>query len=604
MIVDGQSIKLALGDPDHPVGTLVITQRTAGIVNELEYQSCAIGPVFKHTGAVQIFDDESDLIENFQNSDQTPIVLLRHPSEYSPNVFLLEDVRYYLEFSSESGQISEPLSALQNLAEIERVPTQDKLYAVRFASYAGRSVFDVTVDGVRYEVPFEVRCTKIEYIKEYPLMLSQISEFLSGLLLDSNSPLSERYRLGDRQSTTYYEDFILIEYLFNKLDLCGLFGYICNNIHRELIAERECSYDCAAYNVDPDSIQDLIAKGSIFPRNGGNICGRFEFSKMINIRFEDTFDTPENRLIKDFLLILLDMLDGISSCNIEGYVRCSVIEKKEMVQSMLSEWWLKDVGKLQYIPFESNILNASYGYADIFNMYLMLGLNLEFKVDDARFLFEGHTNKVSQTYEYWCYIKLFEALCELSGETKAYKMELQKRWGLSIRGGSPIEFLLPDDGGVLEVKLYYNQGTRKGHSIESYSVPLRPDFTLVINGCGNTKIVNFDSKYKLQKIELSDCEDDDLLTTICWRADIYKMHTYKDAIYHCWGSYVLYPGEKRDWFTKKMSEDWKDKKIPSVGAIPLSPLSKDIQEFTNIVGSIIKSVTEIDYTEMSVDQVF
>ena len=602
-MTEGQSVILNLGDPEHPAGTLTITECTAGLV------TCNLpGPIDiirKITEEVQIYEDENELIQSFQNRAQEPIVILRHPSEYSPNLFLLEDVRYYVEFKSNSGNISEPLSELHDFAYIERVPIEGKqLYTVKFPSYAGHGVFDVIIGEEHYEIPFEVRCSKIEYVKEYPLMLSQISDFLAGLLLNSNSPLSERYMIGNNQSSTYYEDFILIEYIFSKMGLCDLFGYICNNIHRELVTEREDSYDCAAYNVDPGAIQDLISEGFLYPRDGGSVCGRFEFSKMVNNRSEDTFDTPENRLVKDLLITLSDMLGKISACDeIEGYIRYSVREKKERIQLMLSEWWLKDVGRLQYIPFNSNVLNSRYGYADIFRMYLMLGLNLEFKIDDAKFLLEGHTNKVSQTYEYWCYIKIFEALCNLSGNPMVYKGELEKKWGLSIRGGEPISFHIPQDGTVLEVELYYNQNTHKDHPLESYSVPLRPDFTLIVSGLSNTKIINFDSKYKLQIVDLKEGEDDDIPTTICWRADIYKMHTYKDAIYHCWGSYVLYPGKTDNWYTKKISDGWTDMNIPSVGAIPLSP-SNDPQNLTETIELILKSMMKADRAVLDVDNLF
>ncbi len=597
----GQCIILNLGDPEHPAGTLTITECTAGPI------TCDLpGPISiirKITETVQIYEDENELIQSFQNRTQEPIVVLRHPSEYSPNLFLLEDIRYYIEFESDSGNISKPLSELHDFAYIERVPIKSKqLYTVKFPSYAGHGVFDAVIDEEHYEIPFEVRCSKIEYVKEYPLMLSQISDFLTGLLLDSNSPLSERYTMGNDQSNTYYEDFILIEYLFSKLKLYDLFGYICNNIHRELITEREDSYDCTAYNVDPDTIQDLISEGFVCSRNGGSIYGHFEFSKMVNNRSKDTFDTPENRLVKDFLITLSDMLEQISACNIEGYIRCSVYEKKEMIQSMLSEWWLRDVGRLQYIPFNSNVLNSRYGYADIFRMYLMLGLNLEFKINDAMFLFEGHTNKVSQTYEYWCYIKIFEALCNLSGNPTTYKGELQKKWGLSIRGGGSISFHVSLDGTPLEIEFYYNQNTHRNHPIDSYSVPLRPDFTLIVSGLSRTKIINFDSKYKLQIVDLKEGEDDDISTTICWRADIYKMHTYKDAIYHCWGSYVLYPGNTDNWYTKKLSNDWDDISIPSVGAIPLSPLNP--QNLTETIELILKSMIKADRAVLDIDNLF
>ena len=48
--------------------------------------------------------------------------------------------------------------------------------------------------------------------------------------------------------------------------------------------------------------------------------------------------------------------------------------------------------------------------------------------------------------------------------------------------------------------------------------------------------------------------------------DIYKMHTYKDAILTTEGAYVLYPGSRDGIFKVDDNEP-----IPSVGAFPLNP---------------------------------
>ena len=110
-----QSIVVALGDPDDPAGTLTITERTTGLIAEGEYQDCVINPVRKCTKAIPIYENENELVEKFKHCKQEPIVILRNPSDYSPNILLLEDARYYIGISSDSGPITDPLSDLQKL---------------------------------------------------------------------------------------------------------------------------------------------------------------------------------------------------------------------------------------------------------------------------------------------------------------------------------------------------------------------------------------------------------------------------------------------------------------------------------------------------------
>ena len=265
------------------------------------------------------------------------------------------------------------------------------------------------------------------------------------------------------------------------------------------------------------------------------------------------------------------------------------------VADMLSEMWIKDVGPLEMIPFTSSVLSSKYGYSDIFRMYLMLGVGLGFNLEDSRYLFEGHTNKVSQVYEYWCYTRLYEALKGISAQYDDF-VDSEKSWGMKIRRGAPISFLIPIEDEIVEVKLYYNQQTSRNSEIKSYSLPLRPDFTLLIDGCA---LIHLDSKYKLNLAETDDyVEDDDVFEVSCWRADIYKMHTYRDAIYMCYGSYVLYPGDdhvKRQgtidrWYTKRILSESEKDDIPSVGAITLNPSIDSLEPFKKTLSDIIRLV--------------
>ena len=68
--------------------------------------------------------------------------------------------------------------------------------------------------------------------------------------------------------------------------------------------------------------------------------------------------------------------------------------------------------------------------------------------------------------------------------------------------------------------------------------------------------------------------------------DIYKMHTYKDAILRSEGAYILYPGD-----SSKVFRGVEDEKIPSVGAFPLTP--GKLGEEENELASFIKAVLRL-----------
>jgi hypothetical protein len=128
----------------------------------------------------------------------------------------------------------------------------------------------------------------------------------------------------------------------------------------------------------------------------------------------------------------------------------------------------------------------------------------------------------------------------------------------------------------------------------AYSKSFRPDFSMVIfpaefaAGCtweaaekeaersGRIAYLHFDAKYRVDGIselfpadnnELLDEEETGKATNTYRRADLYKMHTYNDAIRRTVGSFVLYPGtgETEETYSKY------HELLPGLGAFAVSP---------------------------------
>ena len=126
-----------------------------------------------------------------------------------------------------------------------------------------------------------------------------------------------------------------------------------------------------------------------------------------------------------------------------------------------------------------------------------------------------------------------------------------------------IPFDIEIDGKPIKVDLRYNTVFNKGkNKFKTYSVMLKPDYSLIIYIDDKKHILHFDAKYKLNIYDESFKNE-----------DVVKMHAYKDAIADTIGAYVLYPGEKKELY----HED--EMRLKSVGAFPLNPgENKDKEE--------------------------
>lgn len=460
----------------------------------------------------------------------------------------------------------------------------DQYYTLFFKGYVGKGYFDVTFNGKRYTIPFEVRSKKIDYLKQYPLMIGDIAEFSVALLLGINSPLHSSFAVDTVSNDTLYEEFMLLDHIFLKKNLAGAYVQVCNNKHCELNTVSESVPAGMAWDIDPSDLVSLISSDNLCIFTNGPIAGEFAPLTVSERDYIDNYDTPENRLVKDLVLTVQKMAHRLKAnplSNGSSYISGRIVEMCSEIDLMASDPWLNTIGQLDNIPYSSTILQRRSGYRELFSIYQMLGLGIAFRQADMEDLVKGQNNKVYQIYEYWCYTRLYNCLYKMSDNKPAFPLiKSDGRWIMTIRRGNCIRFHVPLAERFANIDLYYNETFNPDHEgFRSYSVALRPDFTLIIqldSDYGSRYIINFDAKYKVKvKDNLNTVIPDSEITSDCWEYDIYKMHTYRDALMQSYGSYVLYPGNKDVLYPKPSNEaNWEDRHrivIPSVGAIPLIP---------------------------------
>ena len=214
----------------------------------------------------------------------------------------------------------------------------------------------------------------------------------------------------------------------------------------------------------------------------------------------------------------------------------------------------------------------------------MFELGFKLKWDEVTDVFKGNEKKVFELYEYWCYFELADMISNICDSTIDFNDIFslsEDNMTISLREGIVKKFFFNANYDSIRIDLLYNKTFRKSKfsDYNSYSVNLRPDYSLVIHIGEERYIIHFDAKYKLNINEESFKNE-----------DVVKMHAYKDAIADTIGAYVLYPGEKKRLY----HED--EMKLKSVGAFPLNPgkTSDNRKELVDFIHNKILDLSDLN----------
>ena len=556
----------------------------------------------------QITLENIPFVEEVDN--MTPIQYCKNVSSSFARLMFLEETEYQILFESDDVDVNYDI--LYSLTRMNNNHFKEFRFSLgdnnkfkvagtlNFRSYVGKSFLDVRKDGVNsIKIPIEVRSKKIDYFTQYSAMIADLSQHALSLIFEVNSPLYQEFELDSRQKETYYEDFMFMEYLFREDNLPSIFEYLSKNLHSQLESHTETVPLSLASNINQNTLKNIISK----PNNLFKSGAEFEIvdklkgyipSEIDQVKHEDIIDIPENRFFKYFLELVRHLVEKLLENSKEGYIKDKLLYFRDELEYYLSNKFFNHISTMDYVPFNSQILQKKEGYREIFHYFLMLEFSFRLSWDEINNQFKGFEKKLSELYEYWCYFRLLKVLNDLSIKKINFEdvFEINKdNWSITIKKGvrSAKNFKLNLDGNDIEIKLFYNLRFADNSQYRSYSLAFRPDYTLMVTIGEHVHYIHFDAKYR-SELEIIDFyskigkSGDELDKEIDERdeleekeyvfkdGDIYKMHTYKDSILKTEGSYVLYPGSK----TKRFRES--ELIIPSVGAFSLTPGNEDIEE--------------------------
>jgi predicted component of viral defense system (DUF524 family) len=384
---------------------------------------------------------------------------------------------------------------------------------------------------------------------------------------------------------------MFLEYIFRPENLLSSYGYIRRDPHKILEQYFETVPTAFASSIGPTDLINLISnpgnlsKTDVTPPKWPLEMENYVPKRISQKNYEDTLDTPENRFVKYFLELLnellIEMIIYIDFERIEGYPAEKTREYAEIIQEYIFDGWLNEVGVLYNLPSNSQVLQKKEGYRDILDYFLIFEFAFNFQCEEIKEDIKGFQQKLSQLYEYWCYLKLIKILNKLQNTKTNYESIFnfnRKEWSIQIKRSKESSQKFIIDNTDLELELAYNNTfTSKDPENHSYSLKMVPDYSLTITNNSKQYLLHFDAKYKCD-IKTSFIND-----------DIYKMHTYKDAIANTLGAYVLYPGR-----IPKIYQEYTNKIIPSVGAFPLTPGKSvnDEERLGKFIENVIKQISE------------
>jgi len=516
-----------------------------------------------------------------------------NPIEHCPyydnlsEIMLLEETEYQVLFETEGSlQDVKVLPHADDLFRRIRFKFRDRVAGIlNFRSYAGKSFLDIETPGGHESIPIEVRSKKIDYHEQYPAMLADLSDEITSLILEADSSIFQTFTPSGEDDRTLYEDFLLLEYLFRPENLPAAAERINHSFYSGLKREVQVVPAGLASVVDPNGLVGVLSDPASMDADGN-------IRNLPQLNLRETPDTPENRFYRYFLESLEDRILSLHESAPEGYIRDSLEGFLDEVNLLLSAGWLMDVGELQVLPLNSQVLQKREGYRDVLRYFFILDLALRFTWEELEDSIRGFERRLSELYEYWCYFRILRILEDITGDrVNPRDIFVRDGWRVRLRTGNSILRFSMDD---TEIALSYNGRFAGDTRCRSYSLPFKPDYSILVAVDECTCFIHLDAKYRstvrpddlYESIDMRDSEEE--LERRFRDGDVYKMHSYKDAILRSVGAYILYPGDEDVLFEEGRGE------VPSVGAFPLRPGESHVDErrLRNFIERAILNIIE------------
>ena len=532
---------------------------------------------------------------------------------------LQEGCTYEYELVSDNGHTYQFMDE-DEIVRFSHSPRHPNAGTLKTGIYVGSlslAIRDTELDCEIAKVNIEIKSVKAEYRTDYRKMLEDITAYYTDLVLMQGSPVTQKLEIdNDTPQQTLYQRYAFVRSIVESSAFQEAINKIVASPVRkweETIVERDVS------NVKRLSRRNMHQIASSRDRipvyNGDEIGlphGLNSVPRTLTVAYKrDTLDNQENQFVKFVLRSFSSFCSELrGKKNANDRLKAEIDKTMDVLNGHLSTLFFKQVSMPSQLNLNSPVLQRKEGYREILQAWLMFDLAAKLSWKGGDNVYEAGKRNVAVLYEYWVFFKLLEVISRVFDIDPVSVNKLVKtdadRINLEIQQGkmTMIEGLYNTGSRKFNVRFYYNRTfahTREDEELDksgSWTMNMRPDYTLSI-WPGEISIdqaeredlivhIHFDAKYRVNKIDLGvdDSMNDEQMSEallnekkeqeegIYKRADLLKMHAYKDAIRRTSGAYILYPG------TVQRRLKGFHEIIPGLGAFCLTPSNYDEELIT------------------------
>lgn len=467
------------------------------------------------------------------------------------------------------------------------------------------------------KVDMEIKSIKAEYRTDYRKMMEDITAYYTDLVLLQGSPVTQKLEIDyDAPQQTLYQRYAFVRSIVESNAFQeSIHKIIANPVRKWEETTVECNV-CNVKRLTRKNMHQIATSRDRIPvqnaRDIGLPSGVSSVPRLLTVAYKrDSLDNQENQFIKFVLHSFSSFCADLrSKKNANERLKAEIDKTMDVLNGHLRTLFFKQVSMPSQLNLNSPVLQRKEGYREILQSWLMFDLAAKLSWKGGDNVYEAGKRNVAVLYEYWVFFKLLEVIRRVFDIDPVSINNLVKtdadQINLEIQQGKMkmIEGLYDAGRRKFNVRFYYNRTfvhTRESEELYkagSWTMNMRPDYTLSIwPGEINMEQaekedlivhIHFDAKYRVDKVDfgLDDSVNEEQMSEellkekkeqeegIYKRADLLKMHAYKDAIRRTSGAYILYPG------TVQRRLKGFHEIIPGLGAFCLTPSNYDEELIT------------------------
>ena len=498
-----------------------------------------------------------------------------------------------------------------------RHPNAGTLRTGIYVGYLSLSIKDTELGCEIAKIGMEIKSVKAEYRTDYRKMLEDITAYYTDLVLMQGSPVTQKLEIdNDTPQKTLYQRYAFVRSIVESTAFQEAINkIIANPVHKweETIVEKNVSN---VKRLSRRNMHQIASSRDRIPVYNGEDMGLphglQSVPRTLTVAYKrDTLDNQENQFVKFVLRSFSAFRSELrSKKNANDRLKAEIDKTMDVLNSHLNTLFFKHVSMPSQLNLNSPVLQRKEGYREILQAWLMFDLAAKLSWKGGDNVYEAGKRNVAVLYEYWVFFKLLEVISRVFDIDPVSINKLVKtdadQINLEIQQGKMTMIEGQYDAGnrMFNVRFYYNrtfahtQEDKELYKPGSWTMNMRPDYTLSL-WPGEISMeqaeqedlivhIHFDAKYRVNKIDLGidDSMDDEQISEallnekkeqeegIYKRADLLKMHAYKDAIRRTSGAYILYPG------TVQRRLRGFHEIIPGLGAFCLTPSNYDEELIT------------------------